>query len=57
MATKPFINVSAWQQAASTLSSSARFGNPLDALSIGSLHAPVIDIPAPHHRPEATAPA
>ena len=55
MATKPFINVSACQQAALILS--PRFGNPPTALPIGSLHAPVIDIPAPHHRAEATAPA
>jgi hypothetical protein len=56
MATKPFINVSAWQQATRILSSD-RFGNPLDAPSLGSLHISVIDTAAPHHRAEATAPA
>ena len=55
MATKPFINASAWQQAARILSS--RFSNPLCALPVGSAHIQVIDSPAPHYRAEATAPA
>ncbi|MDB5995963.1 MAG: hypothetical protein JWP42_3099 [Pseudomonas sp.] len=55
MATKPFINVSAYQQAAPILS--PRFGMLHTPSPIGSLHAPVIDTPTPHHRAEATAPA